>query len=92
MELKGKRRIEYADTDINGHLNNTRYPDILLSYAIPMKGLRVTEMNISFISEAPLGCELSFYYGKLDGVHYIRSVKEDGSVNAEAAVMVETIG
>ena len=91
MTLRGERRVEYADADVNGHMNNAHYPDILLSYTVPMKGLRVTNMNISFINEAPVGCLLKFYAGECDGVYYIRTLREDGSVNAEASVTFEKI-
>jgi len=50
MRLVGERTVEYADIDLNGHMNNTRYPDILCGY-IPedMRGRRVISLGISFI-------------------------------------------
>ena len=40
---------------------------------------------------APLGCTLKIYHGELDGVHYVRSVKDSGEVNAEAEIIFEDI-
>ena len=91
LRLAGERKVEYADVDVNGHMNNTKYPDFLCGWAAPMKGRRAVSMGISFRSEAPLGCTLKVYRGELDGVHYVRSVKESGEVNAEAEIIFEEI-
>lgn len=91
LVMKGERRVEYADADLNGHMNNTRYPDILLGRTVPMNGLRAEHININFISEAPVGCLLKFYECEDGGVHYIRTVKEDGSVNVESSISLVKI-
>lgn len=92
LHLMGERVVEYADVDMNGHMNNTRYPDILCSHlAESMKGQRVISMGISFLSEAPLGESVKIYSGMSDGVHYVRTVKEDGHVNVEAEIITEAI-
>ena len=92
MRLVGERTVEYADIDLNGHMNNTRYPDVLCGY-IPedMRGQRVISIGISFLSEAPLGETLKIYSGTSDGVHYIRTIRENGSVNVEAEILTESI-
>jgi acyl-ACP thioesterase len=92
MCLVGERTVEYADVDRNGHMNNTHYPDILCSY-LPdrMKGQRVISMGISFVSEAPIGETLKIYTGQSDGIWYIRTVRENGSTNAEAEIMTEAV-
>lgn len=92
MRFTGERRVEYADIDINGHMNNTKYPDILCGYlGESMTGRRVASISISFVSEAPFGENIKFYTGYSDGMYYIRTVKEDGSVNVEAIVTTETL-
>ena len=91
MNLVGERTILYADVDQNGHLNNTHYPDILCSYLPDMHHSRVISMVISFVSEAPLGETEKIYCGEYDGTYYIRSVRPDGSVNAEAEIMLEPV-
>ncbi len=92
MHLVGERTVEYADIDLNGHMNNTRYPDILCGYIdADMKNQRVISMGISFVSEAPLGENLKIYAGQSDGIYYIRTVRGNGSVNVEAEIMLETI-
>lgn len=92
LTLVGERLVEYADCDLNGHMNNTRYPDILCSYIAPMKGVRASKMSISFVSEAPLGENLKIYCGVLDDVYYLRTIREDGKVNVEAEIYLEETG
>lgn len=92
LRLVGERTVEYADIDMNGHMNNTRYPDVLCSHLDGgMQGQRVISMGISFNGEAPLGETLKIYAGQSDGVHYVRTVKHDGSVNVEAEIILEEI-
>lgn len=91
LSLVGERTILYADVDQNGHLNNTHYPDILCSYLPDMHRSRVISMVLSFVSEAPLGETEKIYCGEYDGTYYIRSVRPDGSVNAEAEIMTEPV-
>lgn len=92
LRLVGERTVEYADVDLNGHMNNTRYPDILCSHLDDgMKGQRVISMGISFNNEAPLGETLKIYAGQSDGVHYLRTLREDGMVNVEAEIITEAV-
>lgn len=92
MRLMGERTVEYADIDCNGHMNNTRYPDLLCSYLdCDLRGQRVISMGISFVSEAPLGETLKFYCGQSDGTCYVRTVRENGSTNVEAEILLEKI-
>lgn len=92
MKLVGERIVEYADIDMNGHMNNTRYPDLLCSYiGADMRGQRVISLGISYVSEAPLGETLKIYSGISDGVYYVRTVRENGQVNVEAEIIIEAI-
>lgn len=91
LNLMGERTILYADVDQNGHLNNTRYPDILCSYLPNMHHSRVISMVISFASEAPLGETEKIYCGEYDGTYYVRSVRPSGAINAEAEILLESV-
>ena len=86
FEYAGSRTTTYADVDLNGHMNNTRYPDILCSYSGDMNNKRVSSMCISYVSEAPLGEEIKIYRGYHDDVCYIRTIRPDGRVNVEAEI------
>ena len=59
--LVGDRLTEYADVDMNRHMNNTHYPDILCGYIPEISGNRVISMTLNFVNEAPLGERIKIY-------------------------------
>jgi len=89
MTLAGERTVEYADADVNGHMNNTRYPDLMCGWASDMRGRRAVSMGINFVHEAPVGCALKVYRGVADETYYVRTVRDDGQINAEAEIVFE---
>lgn len=92
LKLVGERTVEYADIDQNGHMNNTRYPDVLASHlGTSMRGQRVISFGISYVSEAPLGETLKIYSGVSDGTYYVRTVRENGQINVEAEIILEAV-
>jgi len=92
MHLVGEKTVEYADIDLNGHMNNTKYPDMICGYIEDgMKDQRIISMGISFVSEAPYRDTLKVYAGASDGVHYVRTTRGNGSVNIEAEMITESI-
>ena len=91
MALVGEHTVTYADIDMNGHMNNTRYPDMLCSYLDSMAGKRVISLLLHFQSEAPLGETLKVYRGTADGIHYLRTTRANGTTNVEAEVLLEDI-
>lgn len=92
LSLVGEHTVEYHDVDMNKHLNNTNYPDILCSFLPTMIGKRVVSMAISYLREAPLGAVIKVYSSKEDdGLFYMRTVLPDGSVNIEAQLVLEDI-
>lgn len=90
--LVGERCAEYQDVDINRHINNTRYGDILCGYIPKIEGHRVINFEINYVSEAPLGENIKIYMGDdNDGTYYFRTVREGGKTNVEAEIMIEKI-
>ena len=90
--LCGERTVYYADCDINGHMNNTVYADMLFSFTPEVKqkkNCRVVSLNISYLSEAPLHEELKIYTAETDGIRCFRTVKSNGQINAEAEFIIE---
>lgn len=87
--LVGERMTEYADVDMNRHMNNTHYPDILCGYIPEMGGAQVASMTLNFLNEAPLGERLKIYVGRYDGAYYFRTKREDGKINLEAQIILE---
>lgn len=91
LALVGERTIEYPDIDMNAHMNNTNYPDLLCSY-IPHEEMlqsRVIGLAINFVSEAKLGEVLKVYCGQSDDTYYFKTQKSDTVTNIEAEVMLE---
>ncbi len=90
--LCGEREVTYADCDMNGHMNNTVYADMLFSYAPEVRrgdNCRAVSFNISYLSEAPLGENLKIYTAEVDGIRCFRTVKSSGQINAEAEFIIE---
>lgn len=90
--LVGEKSVLYSDCDVNGHMNNTNYPDMLFSFIPAGKsrtGQKVVSVKMNFVSEAPLGQTVKIYTVEYDGVQYFRTVREDGRVNVEAEMIIE---
>ncbi len=82
--------VSYADTDQNRHMNNTRYADMYATF-LPMDGMRIRSLSISYLAEAPMGETLRVYRAMTDGVYYLRTVRADGKTNTEAEIVLEKI-
>jgi acyl-CoA thioesterase FadM len=91
LSLMGEKTVCYPDADLNGHMNNTRYADMLCGFACGMQGRRLISMGISYVSEAPLDETLKVYVGSGDGTYYVRTVRPDGRTNAEAELIFENL-
>lgn len=91
LSLVGERPIVYSDLDVNCHMNNTNYPDMLCDFIPDMLGKRVISMSISFAAEAKFGEVLKIYMAESDGQYYFRTLRSDGSINVEAVMILEEI-
>ncbi len=92
MEYAGKYTVRYADADLNGHMNNTVYADMLCGF-LDLRERRVNRLSINYFNEAPLGDELSVYRlgGSTEDETFFRSLRADGKTNVEAAFYTEKI-
>ena len=88
----GTRRVVYSDCDINQHLNNTRYADILCDMLdMHLEAKRyVSAMQINFVDEAKPGDMLSvFATAERDGEkssRYVCGKFADGRMCFEAEI------
>ena len=90
MEYMGEYRVGYAVVDMNRHMNNTRYADMLLGF-VNMDKQWVKHFTIRFAQEAPLGETLKVY-GKCEGDAWVfRTLRSDGQLNAEAQFVLADI-
>ena len=89
FEVVGQRRIVYSDLDYNGHMNNTKYPDMVCDFLPDPEKTRVVGMSLAFHREAAFGDTVTVERaGGSDGVYYFRTKKE-GTVCLEAMVKTE---
>ncbi len=91
LKLVGERPICYSDLDLNGHVNNTNYPAIYCDFLPDFEKKRIIKLSINYTSEVKGGDTLRIYIAEYDGQYYIRTLKDDGTVNSEAIIMTEEI-
>ncbi len=81
-----KRKVYYSDTDLNGHMNNTKYLNMFCDFVPEIEKKSLKGINISYVAEAPLGDTLTVLCKELDGVYYFKTVRSDGKINCEAVL------
>ncbi|MBQ8343706.1 MAG: hypothetical protein IJY41_00775 [Clostridia bacterium] len=91
MSLVGEYTVRYSDTDLNGHVNNTNYADILCNCIPGIEQLRVKSVGINYVSDAKKDDELKIYMSKIDGKFYFRTIRSDGKTNVEAEIITERL-
>lgn len=91
MERAGERRIVYSDIDYNGHMNNTRYPDLFCDFTPDIRTHRVCGMVLSFLHEAAFDHVLTVYRRSDEGGCFFRTVDESGAICTDAYVRLEPI-
>ena len=91
LSLVGEYTVRYSDTDLNHHINNTNYPDLFFNYLPSPEAKLVKSIAISYINDAKIGDNLKFYMAKTDGKYFMRSIHEDGRINAEVEFTVENL-
>ena len=67
-ELCGSHIVGYSECDMNLHMNNTNYQDILWNHIPDVQSKKLTGFTIRFMAEAPLGGELIIYRQKSEVV------------------------
>lgn len=90
MQKVGEYVVSYADLDRNKHVNNTKYADIFASF-IPLDKKRIDSITISYVNEAKFREKLDVFLEKSGELYYVRTVKEDGKINAEAEIHVTAL-
>jgi len=83
----GEYTVRYADCDQNRHMNNTVYPDMFRGFASEAEGKRVSEFEVSYLAEAPMGDRLTILRAVQGNEQLFRSIRSDGRVGAEARMV-----
>lgn len=78
------------DVDCNGHLNNTRYADWLCNF---LPDETVTDLQLHYVNEAPLGVAVTICYGTADDghTHVFETRLPDGTVNVRALITTKEV-
>ncbi len=84
----GSFTVSYRDIDVNHHMNNTVYHDILCGFIPNIESLRVRSISVSYQNEARLGdtVDVLMAKGVDEPVYYFRTVRPDGKINVEARI------
>lgn len=89
----GTRCIAYSDIDYNGHMNNTRYPDMVCDFLPEGTVPHIHTMHLEFAKEAKFGATLRVERGERmteDGKAYlVRTLDESGEVCLAAEVLTD---
>ncbi|MBQ8696262.1 MAG: hypothetical protein IJ519_00955 [Clostridia bacterium] len=86
LRLFGEYTVSYRDTDVNGHMNNTVYADMLYGYLPECMQRRVTDLTVNYNREAPYGTHFKIYGCDLSDCCYFRTVLPSGEVGVEAII------
>ena len=85
-----RRLMRYSDTDINGHVNNTRYADFACD-ALDMAGLEedhfLSAMQIGYLAECRPGEYITMETGVLEEGRYVRGLDKMGKPRFEASLI-----
>lgn len=96
----GEKEVFYSDVDMNLHMNNTHYPDMLWNFIPDVMSKEVTSVNLRFMKEAPLGGKVEIYMGKMDvplsedseaEETWCFASKVEGEINVEAQIGVKRL-
>ena len=84
-----RRTMRYSDTDLNGHVNNTRYADFACD-AVGMEVLPedryLAEMQIGYLAECRPGEVLSIQTGGQGDSRFVQGVDGEGRSRFESAL------
>lgn len=61
FEPVGEHHVFYSDCDMNRHMNNANYSDLLWNYIPEICEKEVTSINIRFMREAALGTDIEIF-------------------------------
>ena len=94
LTFAGDRRMNYSDTDVNGHINNVRYADFAcdaLELERAGQGHFVSSLRVSYLAECKAGETISLYRGTQDGHLYVAGRGKEGKERFDAALTLDKL-
>jgi len=77
MTFVGKHVVKYSQLDFNGHLNNTRYADIVFDHLPPAAMETLCGFSVTFAHEAKLNDKLSLSMSQQGGDYLLHAQNGD---------------
>ena len=91
MELAEQRLMHYSDTDINGHVNNTRYADFacdaIRADLLPAN-MFVAGMQLGYHAECRAGERVDMLVADSEGSRYVRGIDETGKTRFDGRIFL----
>lgn len=78
MDLIGEKRVSFSMLDINNHLNNALYADLLVDFITMEQALNLKQITLDYVKEAVFEDTIKIYSKTIDNVIYLK-----GEVNGE---------
>ena len=97
LEQSPSYKVTFGDIDVNGHLNNVMYMDIIQNAIAPLTGnpafkeQYVSGMDINYYIERGFGDCMSVCHGEADGAHFVRFAGAEDKPCAEARVVLSQL-
>ena len=93
MEEAGIRTMRYSDADVNGHVNNARYADILCDTISldKQEGMYPNRMQIGYLAECRPGEEIGLGTGRTGNLWFIKGADQSGKARFEGSLTLERL-
>ena len=94
MMLAERRKMRYSDTDINAHINNTRYADFACD-AVEMEQCPadtfLAEMQLGYVAECKAGEEIDMLVGGEGATRFVQGVDHEGNTRFQVRMGFKTL-
>ena len=101
LDKLGVHHVDYGECDMNMHMNNTQYHNMLWNRIDGIIGKELTSINIKFRTEARYDSDIEIYGAKLENKElsgdsraeevYVFHTETEGSTNVEALIGVRKL-
>lgn len=94
LEKAGLRRMGYSDTDINGHVNNSRYADFLcdaLRLEERGKGKFVSRLQLNYLEECLAGETVELYAGQAGEALFVHGQDPAGGARFDGNLTLDNL-
>lgn len=90
LEAVERRPMRYSDTDINGHVNNTRYADFACdAVGMPREGQFLSELRVGYLAECRIGETLEILRGGEPNRPFVLGRGPEGKDRFEAELVFQ---